>query len=61
MTPELTLQEEAASVSLFAKVADAVRAMETSEDVRQVIASEARGEIVVIGHDYSHVALTVAA
>jgi hypothetical protein len=61
MTPDVTLQEEAASVSLFARVADAVRAMETSEDVRQVIASEARGEIVVVGHDYSLCALKVAA
>ncbi len=57
--PEVTLDAAAAEVDLFDKITGALRALETSEDVRQVIASPAYGVIVVMDHDYSHVALKV--
>lgn len=59
--PTPTLQDDAAEVELFGRIVAAVRALETSEDVRQVIASPAHGVIVVMDHAYNHVALRVVA
>lgn len=57
-----TLGHAASEMDLFGRVASAVRAL-TESDVRvtHVVVSPSRGEIVVIGDDYSHVALRVAA
>jgi hypothetical protein len=59
--PEITLERAAGSVALLGKVFAAIRDLETSEDVRKVIASEARGEVVVIDHENNMCALRVAA
>ena len=56
-----TLARAASHLSLFSRVADAVRGLESRGDVRQVIVSTNKGEIVVLGEDYSFVALRVVA
>lgn len=62
VAPEVrTLDAAAAEVDLFNRVADALRGLETSDAVRKVIVSPAHGVLVVIGHDYDHIALKVVA
>jgi hypothetical protein len=61
LTPAVidTLAKAAAEVALFGKVADAVRTLEA--DGTRVIVSPSRGEIVVVGNDYTLCALKVTA
>jgi enoyl-CoA hydratase/carnithine racemase len=61
MRPEVNIRQEIADVTLFAKVAAALRSLEDDAGVRQVIVSTSRGEVVVVGSDYSHVALRAVA
>lgn len=51
---QATLTSEAERAILWRTVANRLREM---PDVRQVLVSDARREIIVIGNDYSHVAL----
>ena len=54
---QATLGRDAERAILWRAVANKVREL---DGVRQVLVSEARGEIIVIGNDYSHVALRSA-
>ena len=56
-----TLAHAAAKLTLWDRITEAVRGIEASPDVRQVIVSESRGEIVVVGSDYCHIGFRVIA
>lgn len=56
-----TLTRAASEVDLFRRVAKAVRILEESGDVAHVLVSQTKGEIVVVGADYTHVALRICA
>lgn len=59
LAPEVmdVLANAAAEVELFDKITDALRVLESSGGVRQVVASPAHGSIIVIDHEYRYVAL----